>query len=244
MVLPPGERARYERQIGIEDVGEAGQERLGRATVMVAGAGGLGSSAATYLAAAGCGTLRLVDHDRVEPGNLNRQVLHWEEDVGARKVDSAVAKLRRLNPGISVEPHARTLDEGSAAGLVGGCDVVVDALDDLDTRLVLNEACVRAGIPLVHGAVHGFEGRVLTVLPGRTACLACLVRGSFPHGAPPVIGVAPAVIGSLQATEAIKVVLGIGEPLGGRLVRFDGLSLTFTTFRVKRDAGCATCAST
>jgi molybdopterin-synthase adenylyltransferase len=242
-MLTPGERERYDRQIIIEGFGQEGQEKLKRSRVAVAGAGGLGSPIAVYLAAAGVGRIRMIDYDQVELSNLNRQVLHWEEDIGRKKVDSARTKLRSLNSTVKIEAIAETITEGTVSRLVDGCDVLVDAMDNLETRYILNRCAVEKKIPFFHGAVHGFEGRVMTILPGKTACLRCMYRGPVPQEKFPVIGVAPAVIGSIQAAEVIKYLVGIGELLTNRLLMFDGLRAAFTEFRVNRNPNCDHCGS-
>ncbi|MEI9479500.1 MAG: HesA/MoeB/ThiF family protein, partial [Deltaproteobacteria bacterium] len=185
-MLTPSERERYDRQIMIGEIGEEGQEKLKRSRVFIAGAGGLGSPIAIYLTAAGVGTIRMVDHDHVALSNLNRQVLHWEEDVGRKKVDSAREKLRNLNRAVEIEAIAETITEGNVSKLVSGCDVIVDAMDNLPTRYVLNRCAVETGLPFFHGAVNGFEGRVMTVIPGKTACLRCMYRGPVPQEKFPV----------------------------------------------------------
>lgn len=236
------ERERYNRQIMIRGLGEEGQKKLKQAKALVAGVGGLGSPVAIYLAAAGVGKLRLVDHGRVEPSNLNRQVLHWDRDIGRSKLESAVEKLKQLNPCIEIEAIEESITEANVARLVEGCDLVVDAMDNLPTRYLLNRAAIAQAVPFMHGAVYGFEGRAMTVLPGKTACLRCLYHGTMPPTEKfPVIGVAPAVIGCIQATEAIKYIAGIGELLTSRLLVYDGLSLKFTEFKVRRDPQCEDC---
>jgi adenylyltransferase/sulfurtransferase len=242
-MLTPHDRERYDRQIMIGEIGLDGQERLKRSRVVIAGAGGLGSPVAIYLAAAGIGTLRLIDHDQVALSNLNRQILHWEEDIGRRKVDSARTKLRRLNSSVEVEAIPETLTEGNVSRLVEGCDGIVDAMDNLPTRYVLNRCAVERRVPFFHGAVNGFEGRAMTVLPGETACLRCLFRGPVPEEKFPVIGTTPAVIGSIQATEVVKYLAGIGKLLAGRILLYDGLRGAFTEFSVRRNPACDHCGS-
>jgi len=241
-MLSKKELERYDRQIMIPGFGAEGQAKLKKARVFIAGAGGLGSPAAIYLAAAGIGTLRIADHDTVELSNLNRQVLHWEKDIGGEKVASAAAKLKKLNPGIRIETIGETITEANATILVGDADLIVDAMDNLPTRYLLNRTAIKKNIPFFHGAVYGFEGRAMTVIPGRSACLTCLYHGaSVPKEKFPVIGVTPAVIGCIQATEVIKYITGLGELLTGRLLNYDGLAMKFTEFSVKRDPGCADC---
>jgi molybdopterin/thiamine biosynthesis adenylyltransferase len=241
-MLSKKELERYDRQIMIPGFGAAGQEKLKKAKVFIAGAGGLGSPVAIYLAAAGIGTLRIADHDTVELSNLNRQVLHWNKDIGREKVASAAAKLKKLNPQIRIEPIGKTITEDNAAGLVADSDLIVDAMDNLPTRYLLNRTAIAKNIPFFHGAVYGFEGRAMTVIPGKSACLNCLYHGAIvPKEKFPVIGVAPAVIGCIQATEVIKYIVGLGELLTGRLLNYDGLRMKFTEFSIKRDPGCAVC---
>jgi adenylyltransferase/sulfurtransferase len=226
----------------IPQIGEKGQEKLKRAKVFIAGVGGLGSPVSIYLTAAGVGHLRMVDHDRVDLTNLNRQVVHWSGDVGKRKVESAQEKLNKLNPNVTVETLSVTLSEENASELITGFDLIVDAMDNLPTRYLLNKKAIEHGIPFFHGAVNGFEGRAMTVIPGKTACLRCLYRGPVPESKFPVIGVTPAVIGCIQATEVIKYLVGSGELLGNRLLAYDGLNLKFTEFKVQRNPQCEHCA--
>jgi len=242
-MLTPSERERYDRQIMIGEIGQEGQERLKKSRVVIAGAGGLGSPIALYLTAAGIGRIRMIDHDQVALSNLNRQVLHWEEDIGRRKVDSASVKLRSLNRAVEVEAIAETLTEGNVSELVRGCDVLVDAMDNLPTRYLLNRCAIENNIPFFHGAVNGFEGRVMTILPGESACLRCLYRGPVPQEKFPVIGVTPAVIGSIQATEVIKYLVGMGRLLTNRLLIYDGLRVTFSEFAITRNPSCDHCGS-
>jgi molybdopterin-synthase adenylyltransferase len=242
-MLTPSERERYDRQIMIGGIGQEGQEKLKRSRVVIAGAGGLGSPIAIYLTAAGMGMIRMIDHDQVALSNLNRQILHCEEDVGRKKVDSARTKLRSLNSTVEIQAIAETITEGNVSELVDGCDVIVDAMDNLPTRYILNRCAVEKNIPFFHGAVNGFEGRVMTILPGQTACLRCMYRGLVPQEKFPVIGVAPAVIGSIQATEVIKYLVGIGNLLTNRLLIYDGLKITFSEFRLNKNPSCDHCGS-
>jgi adenylyltransferase/sulfurtransferase len=243
-MLTQEDLARYDRQIMLHGFGEAGQAKLKDSRVFLAGVGGLGSPAAIYLAAAGIGHLRIVDDDEVELSNLNRQILHWQDDIKSQKADSAVAKLTRFNPDINIEGIAATITEDNAARLVADADVIVDAMDNLPTRYLLNKTAVNKGIPFVHGAVYGFEGRAMTVIPGKSACLNCLYHGAnLPRDKFPVIGVTPAVIGCIQATEVIKYITGLGELLTNRLLNYDALRMTFTEFRVPRDPSCEICGN-
>jgi adenylyltransferase/sulfurtransferase len=241
-MLSEKEKVRYDRQILIHGFGEAGQEKLKKAKIFIAGAGGLGSPAAIYLAVAGIGTIRMADHDKIELSNLNRQVLHWEENIGGKKAASAAEKLRKLNPEITIETIPETITEANASKLVGDADLIVDAMDNLPTRYLLNKTAVEKGIPFFHGAVYGFEGRAMTVIPGKSACLNCLYHGArVPKEKFPVIGVTPAVIGCIQATEVIKYLTGLGELLTGRLLNYDALTMKFTEFKINRDPDCEVC---
>ncbi len=240
-MLTADERERYDRQIILTEIGEEGQEKLKRASVFIAGAGGLGSPAAIYLTAAGIGRIRLVDHDRVDRSNLNRQVLHWDNDIGRSKVESATEKLKRLNPEVEIEAIEETITEANLAELLAGFDLIVDAMDNLPTRYLLNKAALNNNIPFFHGAIYGFEGRAMTIIPHKTACLRCVYRGVIPEEKFPVIGVTPAVIGCIQATEVIKYIVGIGELLTNKLLNYDALNMEFTEFNVKKDPHCEHC---
>jgi adenylyltransferase/sulfurtransferase len=241
-VLSPAEIERYGRQILIDEFGSTGQEKLKKGKVLICGAGGLGSPAALYLAAAGVGTLTLIDHDQVALSNLNRQILHGEADIGRRKIDSAAEKLGKLNPHLILRTSPATITAENAAEWAAGHDVIIDALDNLSTRYALNKAAQELDIVFIHGAVNGFEGRALTVVPDRSACLRCLHSGPEPEsGMFPVIGVTPAIIGAIQATEAIKYLTGIGELLTDRLIVFDGLQMAWREFKVRKNPQCGDC---
>ena len=241
-MLTTNELKRYDRQIMIRGLGEEGQEKLKRAKVIIAGGGGLGSPSSIYLAAAGVGMIRIVDHGSVELSNLNRQVLHWDEDIGRRKVASAAEKLKKLNPGVEIEAIEEVITEVNVSQLVADFDLIVDAMDNLPTRYLLNKAAIDKNIPFFHGAVYGFEGRAMTIIPGKSACLQCVYHGAVtPETKFPVIGVTPAVIGCIQAAEVIKYIAGIGELLTNRLLIYDGLNLKFTEFKVKKDPNCEHC---
>jgi molybdopterin/thiamine biosynthesis adenylyltransferase len=241
-MLTKKELEKYDRQIMIPGFGAEGQAKLKKAKVFIAGAGGLGSPVAIYLAAAGIGTIRIVDRDTVELSNLNRQVLHWDKDIGEKKVVSAAAKLKMFNPDIRIETCEDAITEANAAELVADADLIVDAMDNLPTRYLLNKTAIKKNIPFFHGAVYGFEGQAMTVIPGKSACLYCLYHGANPPQTKfPVIGVAPAVIGCIQATEVIKYIVGMGELLTDRLLTYDGLAMKFTEFSIKRDPACAHC---
>jgi molybdopterin-synthase adenylyltransferase len=238
-MLNKRELARYERQILIPGWSKSGQEKLKKAKVLVAGAGGLGSAILTYLAVAGVGRIKIIDGDTVELSNLNRQVLHSDKDIGRNKVDSAKEKLEALNPHISVEALKATIDESNVFDLVADY-LIVDAMDNLPTRFLLNQVAVKKNLPLFHGAVYGFEGRATTVVPGKTACLRCLYQGVVP-GKIPVVGATPAIIGCIQATEVLKYILGTGELLINRLLIYDGLCMKFSEVRLKKDPNCCDC---
>ena len=242
-MLTTEEQERYDRQIMIKGVGEDGQEKLKRAKVIIAGSGGLGSAASIYLVAAGVGTIRIVDHDRVELSNLNRQVLHWDKDIGRNKVDSAIEKLSQLNQDVKIESVGETINKANVSQLVTGFDVIVDAMDNLPTRYLLNKVAIENHIPFVHGAVSGFEGRAMTIIPGKTACLRCMYQELPPYEKVPVIGVTPAVIGCIQATEVIKYVTGTGKLLTNRLLTYDGLNMKFTELKIKRKPYCEHCSN-
>jgi molybdopterin/thiamine biosynthesis adenylyltransferase len=240
-VLTSYELKRYDRQMAILGVSEAGQEKLKRAKVVIVGCGGLGSPAAIYLTAAGVGTLRIIDNDKVELSNLNRQILHWEEDIGRYKVESAAQKLTHLNKLVNIEPVAETITDENALSLIKDFDVIIDALDNMPTRFIINRTATRSGIPLVHGAIYGLEGRVMTVVPGKSACLRCLYQGLPPQHKFPVLGTTPGIIGCIQATEAIKLITGVGRLLTNRLVVYDGLNMKFTELKVNRMEDCEHC---
>jgi sulfur-carrier protein adenylyltransferase/sulfurtransferase len=243
---------RYSRHLRLPEVGLEGQRRLEAARVLLLGAGGLGSPAAFYLAAAGVGSLRLVDDDLVERSNLQRQVLHTEARIGSPKVESAAATLSALNPRTQIEAVRERADSANVERLLDGVDVVIDGADNFPARYLLNDACVKLGKPLVYGAVHRFEGQASVFDAGRNRGQAPCYRCLFPEPPPPeaapncaeagVLGVLPGVVGLLQATEAIKIVLGLGEPLVGRLLQFDALSMRFRETRLRADPDCPVCA--
>ena len=245
--LGPGEVHRYSRHLRLPEVGREGQRRLKAARVLVVGAGGLGSPAALYLAAAGVGRLGLVDHDRVEVTNLQRQILHDTPAVGEEKVTSARRRLEALNPEIEVATHRARLDSGNALEVLDGYDLVVDGSDNFPTRYLVNDACVLAGIPLVYGAVHRFDGQASVFARGDGPCYRCLFRDPPPPGAVPscaeagVLGVLPGIIGSIQAAEALKLILGEGRSLSGRLLTLDAREMRFREIEVRRDPECPVC---
>jgi molybdopterin/thiamine biosynthesis adenylyltransferase len=240
-MIDDGDLDRYDRQIRL--FGAEGQEKLKRAKVFIAGAGGLGSPISIYLAAAGIGKIVLVDKDVVELSNLNRQILHWERDVGSRKALSALEKLQKMNSDIIVEAAAEILDEENVLHLVGDADLIIDAMDNFPSRYLLNKAALDRKIPFIHGAIHGFHGQATTVLPGRTACLRCIFPEAPPPETFPVVGVTPGIIGLIQATEAIKYITGLGDLLAGKLLIWDGIRPSLETIDVERDPRCRDCGS-
>jgi molybdopterin/thiamine biosynthesis adenylyltransferase len=242
-MLTDSDKKRYLRQIRIEGFGEKAQERLKSARVLVAGAGGLGCSASLYLAAAGIGGMRIVDQGKVELSNLNRQVAYCEGDIGAPKVEAIAKRIAGLNGGVHVEPLHLRLDEENLPSIVKGCGLIIDALDNLPTRYAVNKAAIYRGVPIIHGAAMGFFGQIMTVVPGETPCLMCLYRNKAAPGETPVIGVAPGVIGILQATEAVKLLTGLGRQMRGVLLVFDGLGMSFTEVEIPRDPECPHCGS-
>jgi len=245
-VFRPDQAERYRRHLQLPEVGPDGQARLLASRVLLIGVGGLGSPAALYLAAAGVGTLGLVDHDRVELSNLQRQILHTTDRVGERKTASAATAIHALTPDVQVIEHSERLTEASAAGLVAGYDVVLDCTDNLASRYALNEAAVGAHIPLVHASILRFEGQLTVCWPPQGPCYRCLYPSPPPPELAPVaglLGVVPGVIGVLQAAEALKLLLGIGEPLIGRLLVYDALDVSFDVLHVRRDPHCPTCGS-
>ena len=244
MVLTDYDEKRYHRQMLISGFGFEGQERLKSATVFVAGAGGLGSPVAIYLAVAGVGHIILVDMDVVDQSNLNRQILHWDENVGQKKVESGVAKLRRLNPEIRITALDVTIDDRNVYELTKDADVIVDAMDNYPTRFLLNKAAHVHSIPFVHGSVWGLGGQMMTIIPGKTPCLSCLVHEAPPKEIFPVLGATPGVIGNLQVTETIKLITGIGRPVTHRLLLYDGEFMTFHEVSIKKDPQCPICGTT
>jgi molybdopterin/thiamine biosynthesis adenylyltransferase len=238
-MLTPKDLKRYDRQIKL--LGEAGQEKLKRAKVFIAGAGGLGSPISIYLTAAGIGSITLVDNDTVELSNLNRQVLHWEKDTGRYKVESAEEKLSQINSDIEIEAQNATLTEDNISNLVNDADLIIDAMDNYPVRYLLNRMALSKKIPFIHGAINGFHGQATTVLPGRSACLRCIFRKAPPPSKFPVIGVTPGIIGLVQANEAIKYLTEIGELLDGKLLLWDGLTSRTEILEVQRDPKCPEC---
>jgi sulfur-carrier protein adenylyltransferase/sulfurtransferase len=246
--LTAEQRDRYSRHLLLPEVGAEGQQKLLDAKVLLLGAGGLGSPAALYLAAAGVGTLGIVDNDEVDVSNLQRQVIHSSERIGVPKVDSAEQTITALNPDVNVEKYNLRLGPENIMDILPGYDVVVDGLDNFPTRYLLNDASVRLGIPVVSAAILGFEGQLSVFKPYDGPCYRCLFPVPPPAelapscGANGVLGVLPGTMGLLQATEVVKLILGEGDPLIGRLLMYDALGATFTEVRVRRDPACPICS--
>jgi adenylyltransferase/sulfurtransferase len=241
-MLSEQERDRYRRQILL--FGEEGQKRLKDAKIFIAGAGGLGSPVAIYLAVAGVGTITIVDRDTVDTSNLNRQILHPDRAISGKKVDSAAETLRELNPDITVFGIDADIGKENVRDLVGDADLIVDAMDNYPARFLLNETALGKGIPLIHGAIRGFHGQATTILPGKTPCLRCI----FPHVPPgevfPALGVTAGVIGTIQANEVVKYVVGTGTLLAGRLLLWDGLRSSLEEIAVDKNPRCPVCSGT
>ncbi len=245
--MPPEDFRRYARQVSLDGVGEEGQARLRSSRVLIVGAGGLGSPAAFYLAAAGVGVIGIVDADSVELENLQRQILHSTPRIGQTKTASTKKTLLDLNPDVDVTEHSLRLSPANAVDLVLGYDLAIDACDNFPTRYALNAACVKAERPLIHAGVLAFRGQMTVILPHRGPCFQCI----FPE--PPdettlsttsdvgILGSVAGTLGTLSATEAIKILLGLGKPLVGRMLTYDGLEGTFRTARIHRNPECPIC---
>jgi molybdopterin/thiamine biosynthesis adenylyltransferase/rhodanese-related sulfurtransferase len=246
--LTPEQRNRYQRHLLLPEVDVAGQTKLLESKVLLIGAGGLGSPAALYLAAAGVGTLGIIDMDVVDASNLQRQLLHNMDRVGERKVDSAKKTLTALNPDVNVVTYDVRLGADNVLQIFEGYEVIIDGTDNFPTRYLVNDASLKLDIPVVHGSIFRFEGQASVYLPHQGPCYRCQVPEPPPAELAPscaeagVLGVLPGIIGSIQAMEAIKLLLGIGDPLAGRLLAYDALEESFRTFRVNRDPECAACS--
>jgi len=238
---------RYSRHILLREVGGAGQKKLLNSSVLVVGAGGLGSPVCLYLAAAGVGRIGIVDSDVVELSNLQRQVLHTTKDINKPKVESAREVLEALNPDVEVHTFHVRLGKDNVMELIGKYDLVVDGVDNFPSRFLVNDACVFTGKPLIEAGILRWQGQVMTILPGKGPCYRCVFKEPPPPGAVPscqeagVIGSIAGVVGTLQATEAIKVLMGLGEPLAGRLLAFDAIKGRFREIRIKKDKNCPVC---
>lgn len=246
--LTPEQRQRYSRHLLLPEVGADGQQKLLDAKVLLLGAGGLGSPTALYLAAAGVGTIGIVDDDVVDVTNLQRQVIHTTSRVGVPKVDSAEVTINDLNPDVKVVKYETRLDASNIMEIIEGWDIIVDGVDNFPTRYLLNDATVRLGIPVVSAAILGFEGQLSVFKPHDGPCYRCLFRQPPPAelapscGANGVLGVLPGTMGLLQATEVVKLILGVGEPLIGRLLMYDALEASVTELKVRRDPECPICS--
>ncbi len=245
--LSAADLARYSRHLALREIGVEGQEKLKAAKVLLVGAGGLGSPAALYLAASGVGTIGVIDNDRVDVSNLQRQVLYDTQSVGRPKAEVAKERLLALNPEIELVSHTVELRAANVREIFGRYDVMLDGTDRFNTRYLSNDACVILRKPLVSAAIHRFEGQAMTYVPGRAPCYRCLFPEPPADGLVPncaeagVLGVLPGVMGTIQATEAIKVIVGVGEPLLGRLLTYDALAMRFGEFRFTRHPDCAVC---
>lgn len=242
MVTSQEDSVRYARQMMLPGWGEAGQERIQKSTVFMAGAGGLGSPSALYMAAAGVGHLKVCDFDVVDFSNLNRQILHDPSRVGVKKVQSAKKTLEAQNPRIQVTSIETKIEAHNVDELVGDADLIIDGMDNFPTRYLLNECAIRKKIPLVYGSVWGLDGRMSFIKSPETPCLRCLFPDAPPKEVFPVLGATPGVIGCMLAMEALKYLAGFGENFKGKLLVWDGEHMEFQTLRVQRDPNCPTCA--
>jgi molybdopterin-synthase adenylyltransferase len=240
------ELLRYNRQIIIPDIGETGQRKIRDARVFVAGIGGLGSISSYYLTAAGIGYLKIADKDKVDYSNLNRQIIHWTDDIGKWKSESGLRKLTSLNPNCSIEAVQTEITGHNCLELIGDCSIVVDALDNMKTRRILNAASVKKQIPYIFGGVHQLDGMVTTFIPGKTPCLECV----FPENqsesvstTPGILGPVPGMIACIQVIEAVKLIVGLEGLLTGRLLSFCANDMTFREFKIRRDPECPVCGS-
>jgi len=247
-VLTPDQRNRYQRHLLLPEVGVEGQLKLLDAKVLLLGAGGLGSPAALYLAAAGVGTIGIIDMDVVDESNLQRQILHNMDRIGERKVDSAKKTLTAINPDVNVVAYDTRLGADNVMDLLGEYDLVVDGADNFPSRYLLNDAALKTGVPVVHGSIFRFEGQATVFKPHDGPCYRCLIPEPPPADMAPscaeagVLGVLPGIIGSIQAVEAIKLILDLGDDLSGRLLAYDSMDQTFRTFTVQRDPACPACS--
>jgi sulfur-carrier protein adenylyltransferase/sulfurtransferase len=246
-VITADQRNRYQRHVLLPEVGEAGQMKLLDSKVLLLGAGGLGSPAAIYLAAAGVGTIGIIDMDVVDSSNLQRQILHSVDRVGMRKVDSARAALTGLNPDVKVKTYDMRLSADNVLDVIDGYDIIVDGTDNFPTRYLVNDAALLKRIPVVHGSIFRFEGQATVFFPYVGPCYRCMIPEPPPAELAPscaeagVLGVLPGIIGSIQAVETIKLLLDLGDPLVGRLLTYDALEESFRTFKVRRDPACPAC---
>lgn len=248
MAFTDDQLERYSRHLILKEIGVCGQKKLLAARVLVIGAGGLGSPAAMYLAAAGVGTIGIVDDDVVDLSNLQRQIIHGTGNVGMPKVESAAETVTSINPDVTVKPYHIRVSAGNIAELIAGYDVIVDAADNFSTKFLINDACVLAGKPYIYGGALRFEGQLMTYVPGRGPCYRCIFRDMPAAGEVPsckeagVLGAVVGVIGSMQAVEAVKLILGVGKPLTARLMTFDALAMTCRAVPLpEREPDCPVC---
>ncbi|MBW2484005.1 MAG: HesA/MoeB/ThiF family protein [Deltaproteobacteria bacterium] len=238
---------RYSRNIVLPEMGLKGQERLLKAKILIIGAGGLGSPAALYLAAAGVGTIGIADYDEVELSNLQRQIAHTTNDINRTKVESAAEKMRAINPDVMVRPHLESLSGDNIREIIKGYDFIIDGSDNFPTKFLINDACIFANIPFSHGGVLRFDGQTMTILPGKSACYRCIFTKPPPQDAVPtcsqagILGAVAGMLGTIQAAEALKYVLGIGELLTNVLLTFDAKTMEFNKITISKQKNCLIC---
>ena len=248
MSLTDEQIQRYSRHILLPEIGGKGQKRITQAKVLIVGAGGLGSPAALYLAAAGVGTLGIIDGDKVDLSNLHRQIIHATPDLGRPKVVSAKEKMEAINPDVKVIPYSERLTAKNALAVLNPYDIILDGTDNFPAKFLVNDAAILSGKPLVHGGILRFEGQVFTILPRKSACYRCIFKQPPPPGAVPscqeagVIGVLAGVIGTIQATEVLKLILGIGDLLTDRMLTYEARNAAFREIRIRRNPNCPVCS--
>ncbi len=244
-MLSEDQKCRYRRQLILPEIGEAGQQKLGKARVLIVGLGGLGSISSYYLAAAGVGHLRIVDRDSVELANLNRQLLHSTDDLGRPKVESASEKLLRLNPSCHVQTEIVNVGDENALALAKSCDLIIDATDNVGTRYVLNRVSLKKQVPFIYGGINGWNGMAATFIPGKTGCFACLFppeRARPSEREFPALGPTAGVISSIQSMEALRILAGLPSQLAGKLFTFRGLDMRFRMTPMEQNPECTVCA--
>jgi adenylyltransferase/sulfurtransferase len=244
MELSERELNRYDRQMMMKEWGVEGQVKLKNARVVVVGSGGLGSPILIYLAAAGVGEIVVVDKEKFELSNLNRQILGWERDVGSAKAVSAAEKLKSMNSDISIIPKVLKISQNNIDDIIENADVVVDALDNWDTRFIVNKACVEKRLPFVHAGIYGLSGQATTIIPGKGPCLRCIIPGKPKDvGVFPVVGATPGLFAMIEVMEVLKILIGFGETLVGKILVFNGEDMSFNKFDVLRNPACPVCGS-